>query len=49
MREWPKFRRRRRRYRFIERTNSPDAGLGFAPNKVRVVFRLGTSVSVEVN
>ena len=28
---------------------SPGAGLGFALNKVRVVFRFRTSVSVEVN
>ena len=45
----PKFRMRRRRYRVIERNNSADAGLGFARNKVRVVFRFRTSVSVEVN
>ena len=40
---------RRRRYRYIERTQSPSASLGFAGNKVRVVFRFETSVSVEVN
>ena len=40
---------RQRRYRFIERTNRPGAGLSFALNKVRVVFSFGTSVSVELN
>ena len=29
----------RRKYRIIERINSADAGRGFPPKKVRVVFR----------
>ena len=48
MREWPTFRMRQPRHR-IERTNSAGVGPGFARNKVRVMFRFGTPVSVEVN
>jgi hypothetical protein len=40
---------RRRRCRIIERINNADAGRGFARNKVAVVFRFRTPVSVEVN
>jgi hypothetical protein len=40
---------RRHRYRMTERTNNADAARGFARNKVRVVFRFRTPVSVEVN
>ena len=39
MREYPMFRMHRRKYRIIERINSADAGRGFPPKKLRVVFR----------
>ena len=48
MHQRPMFRMRRRKYR-IEGNNNADAGLGFDRNKVRVLFRLRTPVSAEVN
>jgi hypothetical protein len=39
--------RRQQRYRMTERTNNADAARDFARNKVGVVFRSLTSVSVE--
>jgi len=49
MSERAKSRRHRCRYRIERNNNSAGAGLGFARNKVRVVSRFRTSVSVEFN